>query len=166
MSLSLAFAVAGIAILLTLIGLSARQTKITSAERIIVDGSNVMFWDNGQPSLQTVAKVVAELQRRGFAPHVYFDANVGYKVSGRHMDEVAIAKAVKLPVPQVCIVTGGEPADPHLLNDAQTLGARVVSNDRFSEWRRAYPHVRRKGVLVKGQANSGKVVLRMLPLAG
>ena len=39
-------------------------------------------------------------------------------------------------------------------------GGRVVTNDRFMDWREDYPAIRRKGFLVKGQVSGENVALR------
>lgn len=130
---------------------------------IVVDGSNVMHWGGQGPSFEVLLLVLKDLRARGFAPVVYFDANVGYKVVGRHMSVREIA--TELGMRDVIVVPAGEPADPHLIAHADRVGARIVSNDRFMDWRGAYPVLRRKGVLVKGRIVGARVELRMLARA-
>lgn len=129
---------------------------------IVVDGSNVMHWGEGVPSVKTLGLVLRELQGRGFEPLVYFDANVGYKLFGRHME---VAELVGLlPVvgrEQVAIVPSGTPADPFVIEEAIRYGGRVVTNDRFMDWRGQYPAIRGKGFLVKGSVRGKRVELRL-----
>ena len=66
-------------------GLARLWTRAFAKPRpvIVVDGSNVMHWNDDVPSVRTLTLVLADLTARGFAPHVFFDANVGYKLWGR-----------------------------------------------------------------------------------
>lgn len=128
---------------------------------IVVDGSNVMHWGEGVPSSEVLCLVLAELQGKGFSPLVYFDANVGYKLQGRHMDVAELARVLRVAARQIVVVPSGTPADPYVIEEAITMGARVVSNDRFMDWRGQYPAIRGKGFLVKGDVRGAKVALRL-----
>lgn len=54
----------------------------------ILDGSNVMHWQDRKASIRPVQDVLAHLGKRGYTAGVVFDANAGYKLSGkyRHTD--------------------------------------------------------------------------------
>jgi hypothetical protein len=54
-----------------------------SGPYILVDGSNVMHWQDNTPKLAPLLAVVQRLQALGYAPGVVFDANVGWKLDGR-----------------------------------------------------------------------------------
>lgn len=129
---------------------------------IVVDGSNVMHWDEAGPSLKVLGRVIDDLRGRGFVPQVYFDANVGYKIAGRHMKEAEIAHALRLTAQQITLSPSGTPADPLLIDFALRRGLRVVSNDRYRDWRADFPRLGDKGVLVGGRYVSGRVELRGL----
>ena len=45
---------------------------------VIVDGSNVMYWRDNTPRLETVREVVSHLRDLRFDVSVVFDANAGY----------------------------------------------------------------------------------------
>jgi Zc3h12a-like Ribonuclease NYN domain len=124
----------------------------------VVDGSNVMHW-NGAPSALVLTRVVAALTARGERPHVYFDANVGYKLQDRFMDATAMAFMLDLSPARVTLADRGNPADPLLLDYAIRLGVRVLSNDRFRDWRDAYPQIGTRGFLVRGRWQQGTVIL-------
>lgn len=123
---------------------------------IVVDGSNVMHW-GGDPSINVLIGVVASLWAQGYRPRMFFDANIGYKLTDRHMSEAQVAKLIGIPSSDVTIVPSGEPADPFLLKDAETRGLKVISDDRFRDWTVAYPWVRKKGRIKRGKWISGAV---------
>jgi hypothetical protein len=127
---------------------------------LIVDGSNVMHW-NGEASQLVLTRVVAKLIENGERPHVYFDANVGYKLAGRYFDDHHMANMLGLPVKRVTVVDKGTPADPVLLDHAVKAGVRVVTNDRFTDWKSQYPQIGSRGFLVKGRWQQGTPILRL-----
>jgi hypothetical protein len=117
---------------------------------ILVDGSNVMHWKDDKPQIFPVQAVVLELKRRGFTPGVVFDANAGYKLNGRFMNEREFSMLLTLPESQVFVVPKGTQADPYLLDAARGFGARVVTLDRFRDWAKAHPEVNEPGFLIRG----------------
>ncbi|SEM73849.1 Zc3h12a-like Ribonuclease NYN domain-containing protein [Loktanella fryxellensis] len=135
---------------------AARQAE--GAPTIVVDGSNVMHW-NGEPSALVLTRVVVALTARGERPHVYFDANVGYKLQDRFLNATAMAFLIGLPPARVTVADRDNPADPLLLDYAIRLGVRVLSNDRFRDWRQAYPQIAARGFLVRGRWQQGTVIL-------
>ncbi len=127
---------------------------------VVVDGSNVMHWKDEAPQIATVQAVVAMLKSRGFAPGVVFDANAGYKLSGRYMNEREFSMLLALPENQIFVVPKGTQADPYLLGAARDFGARVVTRDRFRDWADAHPEVKKPGFLIRGgYRNSGDLWL-------
>lgn len=144
---------------LVLIVQALRKQRRKSKRWVVVDGSNVMHWKDDSPNIQTVREVLDELTARGFSPGVVFDANAGYKIADRYLNERALARLLKLPSDRVHVVPKGEPADPFILRAANGLGARVVTNDRYRDWIDAYPEVRRPGFLIKGRYDGGVLKL-------
>lgn len=124
---------------------------------VVVDGSNVMHWREGRPSFTALEEVIRSLKGQGFEIGVVFDANAGYLLSGRYMNEHAFAKRLKLAQQNVWVVHKGEPADPIILGFARQLGARVVSNDRYRDWSAEFPEVHRPGWRISG-GYSGKTL--------
>jgi hypothetical protein len=133
--------------------------KIAVRPTIIVDGSNIMHW-SGEPSARVLNAVIALLREKGHFPHVWFDANAGYKLSGAHMSDWELAVAAGVKKGQISVSPSGEPADPHLLADAQERGIPVLSNDRFRDWTKAYPLLRKRGRIKRGEWRQGNPVLR------
>jgi len=128
---------------------------------IIVDGSNVMHWNDSKPDLSTLRQVLAALKRAGLRPGVVFDANVGYKIAGRFMDDRALSRALGLPVNQVMVAPKGTPADPLILQAARDSKTRVVTNDQFRDWADDYPDVLTADRLTGGGFKHGKLWLSL-----
>lgn len=126
---------------------------------VVVDGSNVMHWGGGEPSLAPVRAVVASMKAGGFRPCVIFDANAGYRLEGRYRGDRALAGMLGLPERRVMVVPKGTPADPYILQAARNLGARVVSNDRYRDWAADYPEVQAGDLLVRGGYRDGELWL-------
>ncbi len=126
---------------------------------IVLDGSNVMHW-NGDPSAKVLSRVLRDLEKKGLTPIVFFDANVGYKLGDQYMDEARLGRLIKLPPEQICVVAKGVVADEMLLAFAAHHGLRVVSNDRYRDWRVTYPHLAKKGSVVRGEFTEGAVKWR------
>lgn len=130
---------------------------------ILVDGSNVMHWEDNTPQIEPVRLVVTALKARGLDPGVVFDANAGWKLFGRYLGERELCQLVDLPQDQVLVVPKGSPADPWLLTTARDYGARIVSNDRFRDWAEDHPEVTTPGFLIHGGLTGGGVWLEGMP---
>lgn len=128
---------------------------------IFVDGSNVMHWGGQGPSARPLALVLGQLQAKGFVPVVWFDANVGYKLGGQHMGRLDLARMLSLPPASIHLAPSGQPADPLVIKAALDAKARLVSNDRFMDWREQFPGLRAKHVLVKGTVRGDHVDLTL-----
>lgn len=146
----LAIALAGALVALKVLLAAWRHRRTNARPWILVDGSNVMHWKNERPQIATVHAVVVELERRGFAAGVVFDANAGYKLTSRYMGEREFSSVLGLPESQILVVPKGTQADSYLLDAARKFGARVVTRDRFRDWAEAYPEVLKPGFLVRG----------------
>lgn len=138
---------------------SPGRSVLGKRNQVIVDGSNVMYWKNGEPRLDSVTDVVAKLKALGFTPGVMFDANVGYQLSGRFLNDDAMSRLLKLPKDRVLVAPKGTPADELILQAARDLGARIVTNDRYRDWAERYPEISDPGHLIKGRYQQGDVKL-------
>lgn len=127
--------------------------------QIIVDGSNVMYWKDGEPRLDSVIEVVVKLRKQGYTPGVIFDANAGYLLMGKFRDHAAMAALLGMPKKRVMVVPKGTQADGFILRAAQELGAQVVSNDQFRDWAEAFPEVRTPGHIIQGRYQQGDIKL-------
>ena len=138
-----------------------RRVQLDPEKHVVVDGSNVMHW-GGDPSAQVLNQVLVALGERGLTPLIVFDANVGYKLWGRHIHARDIARQIGVHPDTVEIVPSGTPADGWLLRFAAEQGMNVVSNDRFLEWRDQYPQIDDTVKLMKGRISKGGVKFRGL----
>ena len=120
-----------------------------------------MHWFDETPSLNTVSAVATQLMKQGYRPIVWFDANVGYKVGSRYMNERALALHLPVDARAIRVSPKGEPADPFLIAEALRLRGQVVSNDRFRDWVEAYPQLKEKTFLVRGEIRGNDVMLQL-----
>ena len=150
---------ASIAALVLLLRAALSRTPRKAAPWVVIDGSNVMHWRNETPSLQPLLKVVGAVEKAGYRPMIWFDANVGYKLSDHYMGEAELSQALSLARSQIRMAPRGTPADALLLRHAAELGTGVVSNDRFRDWAADFPSVTEAGVLVRGAWVDGDVRL-------
>ena len=132
------------------------QVTITR-DSVVVDGSNVMHW-GGDPSLKVLSRVLKELEIRGLEPVVYFDANVGYKLTGKHVKPAVLAADLGLSEDQVIYAPKRVPADEILLAHATRDKLRVVTNDKYLDWKQKFPKVGEKDFLIKGIWKEGSVI--------
>ena len=128
----------------------------------MVDGSNVIYWQDNTPQLEPLLQVVQDLSRRGLKPGVVFDANVGYKLSGKFLGERDLSRLLSLPRDQILVVPKGTQADSFLLETARDLKAPIVTNDRFRDWVDRYPDVAQQGRLITGGIRDGQIWLKGL----
>lgn len=151
-------------ILLLLAARKAQKSALKPDQTwIVVDGSNVMYWRDGVPQLNTVRKVVQRLVALGYAPGVMFDANAGYLLTGRYMHDGALGQGLGLPMDRVMVVPKGVPADPYILTAARDLKARIVTNDRYRDWAGDHPEVAVAGYLICGDFRDGGLWLDLPP---
>ena len=136
-----------------------KPADVLPPNAILVDGSNVMHW-GGDPSERVLIRVIQDLRAKGHASIVVFDASVGYRLGSRYLSGAQMAQMIGLPAAQVAVVNKGVVADEVLLDLAQTHSLRIVTNDRYRDWRVQFPVAKEKGTLVQGTWTEGNVVWR------
>lgn len=138
--------------LLAVMVLAVVLHRIQSRRRpvILIDGSNVMHWRDGTPSLAPLRAVIGVVRAAGFELGIVFDANAGYKLFGRYLDDADLARKLDLPADQVLVVPKGQPADPVLLAIARDRGASIITNDRYRDWAETHPEIATPGHLIRG----------------
>ncbi len=141
-------------------GLWKPRAETPAPKWVVVDGSNVMHWKDNTPQIATVREVVDQLTVLGFTPGVVFDANAGYLLDGRYQHDGRLGRQLGLPEDRVMVVPKGTPADPTILKAARSLGARVVSNDRYRDWAEEHPEVQDPAHLIRGDYDTGTLRLR------
>lgn len=135
------------------------KSRLGRRKQIIVDGSNVMYWKDGEPRLDSVSEVLSVLSKLGYEPGVIFDANVGYLLTGKYQDDETMSRLLRVSKASVLVAPRGTPADTMILQAARDLGARVVTNDRFRDWVETYPEVSDPGYLIQGRYQQGDLKL-------
>ena len=124
---------------------------------VLVDGSNVMHWQDNEPSLESLQRVVNDLTSKGYRPGVIFDATVGHRLFGRYRDDYYMSLCLGLPTEQVFVVPKGQSADRFLLEASRKRSAPIVTCDRYREWAQDFPEVDEPGRLIKGGFREGRL---------
>lgn len=133
------------------------QDEAPPPNAIVVDGSNVVHW-SGQPSVKSLAAVLRDLEKKNLAPIVFFDASIGYQIGKRYYSEETLAPMIGLRYDRICVVSKGVVADEAILMFATDHNLRIVTNDRYRDWRVKFPIAGKKGRLVRGEVKGGKVL--------
>jgi hypothetical protein len=156
-----------VALLVVFLVLWTRRPRATAAPTqdeawILIDGSNVMHWQEGAVALAPLTEVIGRLKELGYVPGVVFDANAGWKLAGRYLHDGDLARLLVLETRQVLVVPKGTQADTYLLETAREFGVRIVTNDRYRDWAEAHPEVLEQGFLIRGGMRDGRVWLKGL----
>ena len=138
-----------------------RAARKPPARWVILDGSNVMHWNNGAPDISVVRVLLEALEDHGFTTGVIFDANAGHKLFGRYMHDTELGKQLGLPADRVMVVPKGTPADGYILEAARDFKAKIVTNDRFRDWAEQFPEVATPGLLIQGGYRDGVPYLKL-----
>jgi len=153
-----ALVLAGVAVVLWV--RAVVRARRAGRDLVLIDGSNVMHWNNGTPDITIVRQVASALEAQGHRVVVMFDANAGYKLTNRYMNAAALARAMGLNARNVVVSPKGKPADGLLLQIARDQGAPIITNDRFRDWHEAFPHCDQPGRLIRGGYRNGSPYLR------
>lgn len=115
----------------------------------VIDGSNVAYWaDEDSPSLDAVQAIVRLLKEEKSSILTIFDANIGYKIAGKHMDVGDFVRALGNGV-EIEVVKAGTVADRRIVEVAEQRKATIISNDLFRDSRRARPIPKRRGFFIR-----------------
>ena len=140
----------------------AETAPVAPKETLVVDGSNVMFWRNNTPRLETVVELLDPLRSKGFEVGIIFDASAGHVLFGRYLDDRHFAERLGIAEKHCLVVPKGTIADEYILKSARKLGARIVTNDRYRDWAKDFPEVTKPGHLIKGRIEKDKIRLHRL----
>ena len=139
--------------------LALRRARLRRGASVVIDGSNLLYWRNETPDLAPLRALIARLEAERRRPVIWFDANAGYLIAGHYMGEAAFARALGLPRKQVFVAPKGTPADPLILQTAAALSARIVTNDRYRDWRESHPILNDPNRLIRGRWQDGALIL-------
>jgi len=138
---------------------AALSGKKAEPNWILIDGSNVMYWRDNTPQIETLREVIAYLKQHRHTPAVIFDANAGYLLAGKYQDDHIMAKHLGLTEDRVLVVPKGTIADSYLLTVARDFDAPIVTNDRYRDWADDYPEIAAPGRLIRGGYRDGALWL-------
>lgn len=97
--------------------------------RAVLDLSN-LFWTIGGTEAEALAPLLEYLGDLGIVRTIgVADANLPYSV--RNFD------GLRHVLDELVPVSGGEPADPTILDRAERERALIISNDRFRDWKKS-----------------------------
>ncbi len=129
--------------------------------KILVDGSNVLFWRAGQPDPEAPMQVFRALVARRYTPVIYFDHSIHRYLGQGELERLAGQTS---PI----IVPRGTSADGALLEACDQGRFQIVSGDRYQAWRGQFPNLRGRwlvtGRIEKGGRVSFSKKLRPAPL--
>ena len=118
---------------------------------VVIDGANVAYEERsagGKPKLSNLLKVRRELEERDFEAIIIVDASLKYDIDDQEQLEQLIRSQEVRQVP------AGTDADYFIIQFADQLDARVVTNDRYRDYAEQYPWVterRMPYMIVKGE---------------
>ena len=120
-------------------------------EVVVIDGANVAYEERsagGKPKLSNLLKVKRELEERGCEALIIVDASLKYDIDDQTQLETLIRSQ------QVRQVPAGTDADYFIIQFADQLDARVVTNDRYKDYAQQYPWLTQRRMpymIVKGE---------------
>jgi hypothetical protein len=121
-------------------------------KEIVIDGTNVMYWDGDGAQISTLRIVVDYLKQKGHAPIVFLDASSRHHLGDKSLNERGFASALGLPKNKVVVCPAKTEADVFILKFAKQQGLPILSNDRFGDRKTQAKDLRIiKGVFIAGR---------------
>jgi len=136
-------------------GPKPRKRPGKGQKEIVIDGTNVMYWDDNAPALSTLRSTVTYLKKRDYLPFVFLDASSRHHLGDRSLDAAGFAHALALHPSRVVVCPAGTEADVFILKFAREHDLPVLSNDRFGDRKQQVRGIK----LVKGVFANGKPIL-------
>lgn len=126
-----------------------------TGRQIVIDGTNVLYWDGETARLDTLRSVVDYLRQRDINPIVFLDASSRHHLKDKSLTEKGFAQALGLPQVRVMVCPAGTEADVFILKFAKKEGLPILSNDRFGDRSKMAKGVK----IVKGVMTGGRPIL-------
>lgn len=133
----------------------ATKPSTPAGRRIVIDGTNVMYWDGETAQLDTLRSVVDYLKQRDISPIVFLDASSRHHLKDKSLTERGFARALGLPQTQVMVCPAGTEADVFILKFAKKEELPILSNDRFGDRSSLVKGIK----IVKGVFTAGRPIL-------
>jgi hypothetical protein len=150
------------------------ETRAEEGVPIAVDGANVIHYRNA-PSVGRLMRMMRALKSEGFKPvaivgpglRIFLKAQAMASAAERkegwedaENERVLLEEMVKDG--QIIEAPAGTDADFWLIKYAQAKDCKIVSNDRFENWKKAFPFLSEPGRVVRFMEIEGEVILDML----
>jgi|GEM_PF-56270 len=118
---------------------------------IVIDASNVAYWEDAKPKLGSVLAILDKLDDLGIS----YLCVVGPRL--RHVidDRVGLEKLLKRS--NVVQSPAKKDADIFVIDYATKYDAKIVSNDQYNEYCKDHPILLEKGRIVEGLIFDGKI---------
>lgn len=126
-----------------------------AGRQIVIDGTNVLYWDGETAQMDTLRSVVDYLKQRDINPIVFLDASSRHHLKDKSLTEKGFARALGLPQVRVMVCPAGTEADVFILKFAAKEGLPILSNDRFGDRAKLTKGIK----IVKGVMTGGRPIL-------
>jgi uncharacterized protein YlaI/rRNA-processing protein FCF1 len=122
---------------------SAQRKKGEEAKNIVIDGSNMIRFNDGNHVGGLIA-FVREMKKMKATMKVFLDANIIHVLddAGETKARQCLEGEIKKSKAVYAIVPAGSRADDFILQYADRTGATIVSNDRYLQYVDRYPWVK------------------------
>ncbi|MGC1497551.1 MAG: hypothetical protein WA790_17240 [Sulfitobacter sp.] len=131
------------------------QWQRYAGRQIVIDGTNVLYWDGETAQLDSLRSVVDYLRKRDINPIVFLDASSRHHLKDPSLSEKKFAQALGLPQVRVMVCPAGTEADVFILKFAKKEGLPILSNDRYGDRSKLAKGIK----IVKGVITSGRPIL-------
>jgi hypothetical protein len=127
----------------------------STGRRMVLDGTNVMYWEDETARLDTLRAVVDYLMQREITPIVFLDASSRHHLKNTSLNERGFARALGVSQKQVMVCPAGTEADVFILKFAKQEDLPILSNDRFGDRAKLAKGIK----IVKGVMAAGRPIL-------
>ena len=107
-------------------------------EEFIIDGTNIICNAGQENNLAPLLQMLLLLKNKGYSFYCYFDADTRYKFD-KEVDKQVYQNLIKFGLNEHFIQVTNLDADEPLLQQANTVGAKVISTDDFDGFYNSYP---------------------------
>lgn len=107
----------------------------------MVDGANVAHDESsaeGKPRMSNLVAMNRALEEKGYQPTIIVDATLRHDIDDPDQLEAFLDSG------RIHQAPAGSAADGFILQQADALGCRVVSNDTFEPYRERYPWIEQR----------------------
>jgi hypothetical protein len=126
-----------------------------TAPQILVDGSNVLYAGGPKPVVKNLQLVLQKLKEEKYQHITFVDASMKHRVDDKLAFESMISQGTVKQVP------ANTPADRWFLEyAARHPEYKILSNDRFADWKEGFPWVGEQDRFIRFMVVNGEVLLK------